>query len=197
MSNAWFDVHTFSDRTVGEDDAIPGLKESISYISDLARREVALLNGRGNVVLLGFSQGSALLAMAVLSGELEQGGIGGVVGMSGWLPFRREIAEAVAAHSLAGVNVKRNQAREHIRKLLGLEKEGGAEGAWNDAPLWLGHGKEDAKVLLKWGEKMRDVMSDLEVDIRWNVYEGLAHWWCEEEVGDIAEFFESIFKTGS
>jgi predicted esterase len=59
----------------------------------------------------------------------------------------------------------------------------------------LGHGKDDVKVKQVWGEGMRDVMEDLKVEVRWKVYDELAHWWCEEEMTDIAAFLERVCGT--
>lgn len=77
---------------------MPGLRESITYLKALVEQELTILRGAGSadgkVTLLGFSQGCALAVLAVLSGELERLGPEGqdvvqVVGLSGWLPFRR------------------------------------------------------------------------------------------------------------
>jgi hypothetical protein len=68
--------------------------------------------------------------MALLSGELEgvvkEGSIGGVVGMSGWLPFRKEIGEVLANCSSTGVEGKRRWVREYVRNVL--EPQLGSEG---------------------------------------------------------------------
>ena len=64
--------------------------------------------------------------------------------------------------------------------------------SWSNVPLWLGHGKDDVKVKMMWGENMRDVMGELKFDLRWNVFDDLGHWWNEEEMTAIAAFLESI-----
>ena len=121
------------------------------YLSELVGSEVEVLEGRGKVVLLGFryeplghirlrcklkslrrccmadgkkyfSQGSALAAMTLLSGEIEKtirgASIGGIVGMSGWLPFMKEIGDVLMNCSLSGVGAKRSAVRGYVRKLL-------------------------------------------------------------------------------
>ncbi|KUJ18975.1 alpha/beta-hydrolase [Mollisia scopiformis] len=91
--HAWFNVHQWGDRTVGEDEQVVGMRESLVYLKGLVEAEEKLVGVRKRIVLGGFSQGSAMGVIAVLSGEL--GGIGGFVGLSGWLPFRRQIDEVM------------------------------------------------------------------------------------------------------
>lgn len=111
--NAWFDIHSFSDRTTGEEGQIVGIRESLVYLGDLIRRERELLDyggegdgdedenenlkenkvrKRGKVILGGFSQGTAIGMVGLLSGELE---VDAFFGMSGWLPFRRQAWEVL------------------------------------------------------------------------------------------------------
>lgn len=103
LAHAWFDIHDFSDRTIGEREGVEGLRESAGYLVELvAREEEGILGGlegderdgkgkgRGRVGLLGFSQGCAMGAVLVLAG---MGGMGfsRFVGMSGWLPFCKQV----------------------------------------------------------------------------------------------------------
>ncbi|KAE8443524.1 hypothetical protein EG329_001764 [Mollisiaceae sp. DMI_Dod_QoI] len=139
-TNAWFDVHDFGDRTVGEKEQVEGLRESVGYLKELVMDEVKLLDaeedrggrwldrwtggrrrgkggGKGRVVLGGFSQGSAMAVVGLLSGEFEGVGIGGVVGFSGWLPFRKQVDEAIL-----GDQEPRKDLDVEIRSVEGIEK---------------------------------------------------------------------------
>lgn len=118
QTNAWFDMHSWEDRTEMEHLNLAGMIESTRDLSNLLVREAILFDqaaevirrhgGRreapeGKVWLGGFSQGCAMSMMFMLSGEFENqlvrkflidprisiSRFGGMVGMSGWLPFRQ------------------------------------------------------------------------------------------------------------
>lgn len=139
--------------------------------------------GRGHVILMGFSQGCALAAMFVLSGEAARAGVRAVVGMSGYLPFRRQIAEVKGVW---------REVVSFVRELLGLEA--GVEGLDESLVMFLTHGDADVKMKKLWGDEMRNVLEALEIDIRWTSYPGLGHWWNEQEMRDVAVFLRGIDK---
>lgn len=207
-TNAWFDITDFGDRTKGETEMIEGMRESSLYLANLIWNEIRLINGDkardGEVFLAGFSQGSAIGLMLLLSGELHRRGVergfGGFIGLSGWLPFRRQIEEVIwrdhdshleGRSACDDIITRRKDTTTYIRKLLGL---GTADGQWSpgpnswDVPLLLGHGKLDVKVKLEWGLQLKDTLGELEMDVEFKSYVGLEHWWNEEEMKDVAEF---------
>jgi predicted esterase len=199
-TNAWFDIHSFSDRTLGESDQIDGLKESVRYLKALVEEEVdGLVNRRGvpreeartRVAVWGFSQGGAVVGILGVSGVLER--VGGLVGMSGWLPFRRQIVEAVREGEGGG---KIEVARKFVRELLGLEEVEVGVGGELKTPMMLCHGEEDQKVKLEWGVEMRDLMLDLGMDVSFNSYPGLEHWYSRDEMRDIVLFLRGIWGEG-
>lgn len=146
----------------------------------------------------GFSQGAAMSIMLFLSGELERlgirrgpGGVTGFVGMSGWLPFRRQVGEVVSEAGPSDIG-KRKAAREYVRRLLLLDPSSCDNEAYLDVPLYLGHGEIDEKVKLQWGQEMRDVLLGLGVNVGLSTYEGLAHWWNEQEILDLVNVFRQM-----
>jgi predicted esterase len=191
-TNAWFDIHSFSDRTIGEEDQIEGLKDSVRYLKGLIEEEVgALGGGRERVVVWGFSQGGAVVGILSLSGVLERGRVGGLVGMSGWLPFRRQIQDVVLGSE--GEGGKRDTAVKFVRELLSLE-EPEVGGGGLKTPMLLCHGEEDQKVKLEWGVEMRDLMKELGMDVSFTSYPGLAHWYNGGEMRDIVLFLRGIWE---
>lgn len=209
-THAWFDISDFSDRTKGEPEMIDGLRESSIYLSLLIKKEIELLyesraeNGHeGKVCLVGFSQGSAMGSMLLLGAELERLGVsygfGGFVGLSGWLPFRRQIEEAIVGgledESMAeGVAARRRNAMLYVRRLLGLDAMGrdwDADSKALHVPVFLGHGELDRKVNLEWGLQLRDVLQKLGVEVSFKSYPGLAHGWIEEEMMEAMEFLKN------
>jgi acetyl esterase/lipase len=74
---------------------VDGLRETVAYLHGLVRDEAAVVGGLGNVVLGGISQGCAasLVGGLLFEGEREEERLGGMVGMCGWLPFRRSVRD--------------------------------------------------------------------------------------------------------
>lgn len=150
--------------------------------------------GTGKVVLGGFSQGCAMGVMLLLSGELERAGvnleqdIGGFVGLSGWLPFRRQLALSTVDSSHGSYSA----TQAHLRVMLELPplENPGEEG--KSVPVWLASGLEDEKVKLIWGLGMRDMLRDLGMQVRLEVY-SIGHWWCEKEMEDLRDVLRGMF----
>lgn len=71
---------------------ITGLGESVEHLHGLIAEEVKLVGSGSNVVIGGFSQGAATsLITAILWDGSEA--LGGVVAMSGWLPYMKQMAD--------------------------------------------------------------------------------------------------------
>jgi predicted esterase len=204
-SNAWFDVSSFTDRTMNETKQVDGIKESILYLEGLSQAEIEILGDAGRVVVGGFSQGCAMVCMLMLSGVLDEAGIGGWVGMSGWLPFRIHL-DRVARECATGPDdsvkevyaAKRAAVKGYLGGLLRIAGEGGAKqtraiedtGPEKEQRLWMGHGKDDTKVLYEWGVQMKDLMKNLGVNVVMKTYEELGHSNNEQEMKDLVGFLE-------
>lgn len=179
------------------------MRESIEYICLVIKEEIAKLPEDGKVIIGGFSMGSAMSVFLLLSGELErlglEGGIVGLVGLSGWLPFRRQIEENARRGG-------RESVRDFIRGLVGLREWNGEGEEVDDEKeqkndekrglkVWLGHGTEDEKVLLEWGTQMRGVLETVGYDVCWNEYEALRHWYTPGELEDMVNFVEEVVQN--
>ena len=198
LMHVWFDITTITDRTIGEDKQIEGLAESTTYLCRLIREEIAVLElvgrSREDLVFGGFSQGCAMSTWVLLNMGLK---LGGYVGMSGWLPFRRQIDSVVKKGT--DQNARRLNAIDYMRDTVPVpylshcpaseRLEGFA------TPVFLGHGCKDVKVRTAWGEQMRDTLRILGVDVVWKGYEALEHWYkVPDEVEDISGFLRSAFS---
>ncbi|KAH7411249.1 Alpha/Beta hydrolase protein [Cadophora sp. MPI-SDFR-AT-0126] len=209
-TNAWFDITDFGDRTKGEMNMIEGMRDSSLYLADLVRKEIEALNGEGekgngsngNVVIAGFSQGSAMCSMLLLGGELQRQGLvghlGAFIGLSGWLPFRRQIEGIISRESQKlsdgdGAAAVRDATTIYIRGLLGLDD---VDGEWKPnaetcrVPIFLGHGELDVKMRFEWGEQLSGALKQLGMEVHFKLYAGLEHWWGEQEMTDVAEFLD-------
>lgn len=67
-----------------------GLGRTVAYLHGLVAEEGELVGGAHNVILGGISQGCAASLVASLLWEGEEG-LGGVVGMCGWLPYISQV----------------------------------------------------------------------------------------------------------
>jgi lysophospholipase-2 len=137
--------------------------------------------------------------MVLLSGELERlrvriaSDIGGFIGMSGWLPFRKQLSLVSGPKRYAEVvgYVRALLMLEPLDKsLLGIE----GEETMCTLPIWLGTGEEDAKVKLDWGREMEDVIVGLGMEATLTSYRGLGHWWCDEEISELREVLRAMLE---
>jgi len=183
-THAWFNFRSFADRTLGENDSISGIRSSALLLASLITHETALLPPDGRLILGGFSQGCAMGIMLLLTGLGVE--VAGFVGMSGWLPFRRQLGELPDGGGKMG-------AVQWVRELLGFEGEGKME-VGNGVRVWLATGEEDVKVHPEWGREMRDVLVGLGVNARFREY-AVEHWWCQEEMVDLAMVFGEMLGS--
>ena len=145
----------------------------------------------------------------MLSGELDRllglgegEGIGAFVGMSGWLPFWREIE-----HSLEDAKKRKNDVvKRYVRGLLQLDApdgEGGGEKCNESGskvetvslstPMLLCHGRQDEKLKLRLGDDMFSTFRKVGMDVEFKTYEGLEHWYNGQEMRDIVQFLYRLW----
>lgn len=133
---AWYDILTMDIGGKREDAA--GIRNSIEDINALIEREIKRGIPAENIFLIGFSQGSA---MALSTGLRYPRKLGGIVGLSGYLPMIEQTADErnpanqdtpilmVHGSNDQVVDVNRGkQSRDHLRE-LGYEVE------WHDYPM--------------------------------------------------------------
>jgi predicted esterase len=85
----WFDITTLDDR--GAEDK-PGFEQSKARIDAMIQGEIQAGIPPERIVLGGFSQGGAVTLYTLLRSPVK---IGGAVVLSGWLPLRSELPDAV------------------------------------------------------------------------------------------------------
>ncbi|KAF7956106.1 hypothetical protein EAE96_005026 [Botrytis aclada] len=200
LTNAWFDIADFSDRTIGEEQQKEGLRESVEYLGKLIRNVVdneshnESYDEDRKVVVGGLSQGCAMSVILLLSGELDRlevlQKIGEFVGFSGWLPFAKQIAEVAAAGN--DWRQRRILVQSWLRRELSLPslqpRDYMTVSTEGDLKILLVHGTNDTKVRLEWGEDMRKVLESVGYSVEWKLYEGLGHVLIPEELTYMASF---------
>lgn len=132
---AWYDI-LGADLVQREDEA--GLRQSLSGVDALIEREKSRGIPAHRIVLAGFSQGCA---MALLTGLRHRERLGGIVGLSGYLPLaattgvERHPANAATPVFLAHgrvdpvVSIARAIASRDLLKALGYDVE------WHEYPM--------------------------------------------------------------
>jgi phospholipase/carboxylesterase len=79
---AWYDILHAADLRQRQDEQ--GLRKSMGFVEEIIAREKERGTPADKIVLAGFSQGCA---MALLTGLRHKERLGGIVGMSGYLPL--------------------------------------------------------------------------------------------------------------
>ncbi|KAL1893329.1 hypothetical protein Sste5346_006506 [Sporothrix stenoceras] len=201
MLTMWFDVPNLADRHDRSYKQQPGLAESFRYIKKIIDEECGKVERgkesvskstvpRQNIILGGLSNGCAMSLICAIA--LERG-LGGIVGLSGWLPFQPQIeTEVTVMDDKESPADLAHAGRDYARDVV-LEWERPAEteedAERNMMPVFLAHGTEDGKLPFEMGESARDTMEKLGFEVEWHGYEGLGHWYSiPEEIDDVVRF---------
>lgn len=187
------------------------------YLHAILREEIEIM-GAKNVVLLGLSQGCATSLVSALLWEGEA--FGGVVGMCGWLPFRKgmlafledkgmmdgydeevDIFERVESDDVKYVHEEGGQGK--LEKAADwLLKELRIANADKDItkpvlpirsiPVFLGHGKNDEEVPWGLGKGAAEFLDTIGMATVWKEYDRLDHWFSEDMLQDVVEFLKGL-----
>ncbi|PGH14456.1 hypothetical protein AJ80_05901 [Polytolypa hystricis UAMH7299] len=211
----WFDIKTLDPPWEGRCSQREGLRESIAYITGIIEDEINLV-GASNVIIGGLSQGCAQALMVLLTyDDGGRGKLGGLVGLSGILPFQPDLARLIgdgtqeehdnygddteatssiqdgereqARLSLAATTV--NFAREHILSMPPIEAERTAGSA--STPIWLAHGSMDPLIKIEYAQEGAETLKALGWDVSFMVYDDLDHWYTSYELDDLAIFLST------
>ena len=208
----WFDNMPLSvDQEPYKGLQYEGLRDSSQYIHSLIDTEAKLV-GANNVILGGLSQGSAQMLHVLLSYVDDgRGALGGFVGMSGWLPFQKDLAELLPLDDRGGgltedrpsdvLKAKERESRfdlairainftrESVLGLFPAKRENCV--SVHSTPIWLAHGTMDQVIRCKYGELAAKTLEKLGWDVTWMLYEDLEHWYAPFELEDLAIFLSA------
>ena len=213
LTHQWFDNWSLDRPEYRQELQIEGLGETSAFIHSLLQKEIDDV-GAGNVILVGLSQGCAASLISLLTWQGEP--IAAAVGMCGWLPLRRRMAqsaqdtnctdeddpfehsedenpfddEGLVSNSESG---KLGQVVDWLRDELEMDPDTTfREVPFQRIPVFLGHGTEDEKVSCELGRRAASFLGDLGVDLHWNEYKGLGHWYSGDMLRDIVAFLNSL-----
>lgn len=127
--NQWFDNASLEQLDLRPDLQIEGLCETARMLRELVEQEVEVLGlpgqkGYRRIVLGGLSQGCAAGVFAMLGGafgEDEGEVLGGFVGMSGRLPFERQLRDIGRSFDEVGVGCAEGDTIENGDMLLSVD----------------------------------------------------------------------------
>lgn len=201
--NQWFDIASLPDPEYKKETQYQGLADSAAFIYTIIAHEVQQL-GASNVILGGISHGCAMSLSVLLCLDHP---LGGFIGMSGWLPFQRDLEEIMNSHELT------NEAEEdpfeqyertdadasHVPILEALtfahDNLSREVGSYKDlvsplsTPVFIGHGDADEKVGIQLGIDLCRTLKLLDMDVSWKEYKDLGHWYeIPREIDDIVDF---------
>jgi predicted esterase len=194
---------------------IQGLRETTNFLHDLLQKEIQDV-GPENVVLMGLSQGCAASMVATLLWKDRP--FGALVGMCGYLPFRKAMHDLVEGSGIdhddssvgfeeeAGDMFERSheeaeerpviaQAIEWLGDELQIDEHGidcAESRPIQSIPVFMGHGAGDQKVPIAIGTLAAELLRDIEVDTIWKEYEDLDHWYSEDMLRDIVIFLKDL-----
>ena len=210
LTRQWFDLWNLDLPEEKQHLQAQGLRGTAEFLHDLLRTEIEAV-GPKNVVLMGLSQGCAAILVATLLWEGEP--FAGVVGMCGWLPFRKGMRDAVdddegeeegredvfeRNEMLDKEKTKIQRAVEWLRDEIDLNGSGKAAEMppFRTIPLFMGHGAEDFVVDCELGRLAVELLAKIDVNTRWELYEGLAHWYSEDMLRDVVKFIKELEGWG-
>jgi predicted esterase len=210
----WFDIESIINPDQRQELQHEGLHDSATFIHEIIRQEAALV-GMENVILGGLSQGCAAGLHVMLSLRCTPGQrLGGFFGMSGWLPFATQL-DAIAdgkdpavleidglpqkvddnlfdrgiSHNDVGTSISSQAAHFVRQEVMNFpDTDSDNQNHTSSVPIFLGHGMLDQKVPLSLGRRASTVMAKLGWKVTWKSYADLGHWYCSEELEDIATF---------
>ncbi|RAL62193.1 hypothetical protein DID88_002677 [Monilinia fructigena] len=200
LTHAWFDIADFADRTKGEEQQKEGLRESIEYLGKLIKDVVdnESHNEKFQVFVGGLSQGCAMSMILLLGGQLDKLGVseklGGFVGLSGWLPFEKQLSEVITQGR--DWKEKRALAQCWLRRELGFSPSNRwdmpSSSLWKEQhiTIFLGHGTSDEKVRMEWGRNMRRLLEAVGFKVEWKEYMSMGHVTIPEELVDMTDFIK-------
>lgn len=168
---------------------IDGLHDSVIYIHNLLKTAIEQV-GSHNVILGGFSQGCAVSLLSVLLWEGPP--IAAVLGMAGFLPFRKRIEDSWIAHEYRDTGdpaCKRNIAISCLRKVINIPTRADtATPAYLKIPVFIGHGVADDGLLLSLARPTHNILAAMGLDVHLRDYEELGHWYSGEMLRDFTDF---------
>ena len=208
---SWFDCLLPVDPYETSKRQAEGLKGACLMIHRLLATEVPVV-GIGNVFLGGHGQGCATALYALLTYKSSVGGVlGGVIGLSGWLPMQKTLNDFALEmkrandtpkngeeeHQIVKVEVHRARLFVFSRRLIGLPQSQILNTNDNYLSFFLAHGEADEEVPISHAREAAITLAQMAMKVNLKVYDGLGHAWRNgDEIEDIVRFIRGESGLG-
>ncbi|KAM3449983.1 hypothetical protein MY3296_006444 [Beauveria thailandica] len=187
----WFDTWAVEDPEVKSEIQRSGLHRSVQTVLAIIDDEEKLIS-RSKIFLCGISQGFATVLSVLFA--CGQGGFAGVIGLCSWLPFSSRVEAAVKEHKSKEASLfssvqclYRPENEESITEPLPSQIRG--------TPVLLEHASDDEVVPIANGQRMKNVLTALGLNVKWHQYKDGGHWVNEPQgVDDIVAFIRANLK---
>ncbi|KAJ3569193.1 hypothetical protein NP233_g5218 [Leucocoprinus birnbaumii] len=167
---SWFDIYSFS---FDSDEDKSGMLKSKGLITKIIEDEIASGIDANRIFLGGFSQGGAMTLLTGLTGQHK---LAGLAVLSGWLPLRNEFKGMISEHGIS-------------------------------MPIFWGHGSRDPLVQLPLATRSVEFLEKTlgiprvtklgETGVSLNVYQGMEHSTCPEELSALKESIQKCIPANS
>lgn len=176
----WFDMWSTEDPNERPEIQLPGLRAGVAALGDVVREEEKVVT-RGRIFVGGISQGIAVAVAAFFAEREAWSGLGGIIGLCGWMPLRAMVGDEDGAGQLG--DLYRGSSKD-----APSEPRSPTPGP---VPIFLGHSRDDTVISVRYGRALRDVLSRFpnQLEVEWHEYENGGHWLNEPQgVDDIVGF---------
>ncbi|KAF2116626.1 Alpha/Beta hydrolase protein [Lophiotrema nucula] len=198
--SAWFDTFSLTDLSKRQDLQVAGLRSNIQSVHEVVEEEIDKLGGRSeNIILGGFSQGSATALWSLFTGAVaSRGSLGAFVGLSAWMPFINDAKAVVGIDRPEAAQSQRiADLQSRFLDIVGLHGFVSTEAVQrclSDMPVYLGHDTYDIPVSVTNCRELSVLLRALGMRIDAREYVGApreGHWVKEpEQLDDIVEFLK-------
>ena len=182
---------------------VKGSREGTIYIHGLITAEIDAGIDTGSIFVGGFGMGAAMALCAVLTYRNARGsGLGGYVGLSGWLPLKG-VADMVCEKYNDGDHAEANSDDEDedvfpalnsaFKIELGMTLRGPPTVSRLDGiPFFFGHGQADEEISVDLASSAAKVLEDIGLNVTMKAYADLGHEWrIGDEMDDVTSFLAS------
>jgi predicted esterase len=183
LTPQWFDRFSSQDFHLKPEINIPGLRESVTAVLRLIRKEAAALNGRWDrIVLAGISQGGAVATHTLLN-----------IGLWEFDPAPDAKLRLGAVVEVASAMAFPDLSLQDTRAVLGLPDSPSAseDDIVRNTPVLLQHNLNDHLVSLAEGRRLKDNLTRFGAAVESREYPDGGHWFCSPEgLDDCVEFLK-------
>ncbi|KAI0509612.1 phospholipase/Carboxylesterase [Xylaria bambusicola] len=161
----WFDIHALNGGIEGfrarQDE--PGLLRTRDYVNSLIKAEVDAGIPANRIILGGFSQGGAIALLAGLTAKVK---LGGVLGLSTWLPIDSKFSSLVQESDLN-----------------------------HETLVYMAHGMEDRVVPTVLGQMSYELLKKQNFTVTMSLFPFMEHSTCPDEFVEVENFLQSCLPV--